>query len=110
MNVSDKDVTLKIGTSSFFVAKGAKYDYYFSADVKGTLSAEGFEDCFGVNGTTKVTEAIFKPAYAYSINLAKASDSNNTVKYYIQAGSGTTVGKDMSKDKANIDIWTGLTF
>ena len=98
-NVSDKDATVKIGNLSFFVAKGGTYEYWFTTETKGKVSADGIsiEDvvCTGVTGSVKDKEATFKVGYGYDINLAKMDN-----KYYIMVTYGTGAGKDMTASDA----------
>ncbi len=106
-NVSDKDATVKIGNLSFFVAKGGTYEYWFTTETKGKVSADGIsiddvvcisiDDvvCNGVIGSVKDKEATFKVGYGYDINLAKMDN-----KYYIMVTYGTGAGKDMTASDA----------
>jgi len=98
-NVSNKDATVKIGNLSFFVAKGGTYEYWFTTETKGKVSADGIsiDDvvCNGVIGSVKDKEATFKVGYGYDINLAKMDN-----KYYIMVTYGTGAGKDMTASDA----------
>jgi len=98
-NVSDKDATVKIGNLSFFVAKGGTYDYWFTTETNGKVSADGIsiEDvvCTGVTGSVKDKAATFKVGYGYNIDVSKWDN-----KYYIRVETGYGAGKDMTASDA----------
>ena len=108
INQTDKDMTVKIGTTSTFVSKGAVYDYYFTADIKGKISAEGCEDVKGTDYSTtppkEIEEATFKIGYAYEVSIYKAND-----KYIVWAYSGSKAGADSTDSDSNHNIWTNET-
>ncbi len=92
-NLSDKDTTIKIGDTSIFVAKGAKYDYWFTSEVKGKVASDDAEDVTYIVGNTiynvKDEEATFKVNYVYEIGFVKMDG-----KYYIGIYPGKAAGKD----------------
>jgi hypothetical protein len=92
-NTSDKDISnIKIGTTYVgFIAKGAKYDLYYTSAVTGTMSATGIDNYSGHNGVTMIKDPNlnFKLNYWYTLYLSKSSSDNT---YGMNAMYGFKVG------------------
>ncbi|HNZ28196.1 MAG TPA: hypothetical protein PK385_13065 [Spirochaetota bacterium] len=88
-NAATKDVTFKIGDVSVFVAKGAVYDYWLVADLKGEVSSK---DCEALGKGA----ATFKVGYCYNITA-----STTLGKTFIGVGYGYQSGVDTSDAKVH---------
>jgi len=96
VNNTDKDVVLKIGSSTqHSISKGTSNENYFYQTITGEAKSDGFEDCFYIDRNDpqqkKYTDVTLKTGYRYTITLYK-----NNGYYYIGVGNGYKPGEDLN--------------
>jgi len=93
-NLSDKAISnVKVGNTYIgYLAKGQKYDYYYSVAVTGEMAGEGIDYFWGNTATTSIQDPdlSYKLNYFYDISIAKNGDG----KYIMVAGRGTKPGSN----------------